>query len=528
MRKQVRFGRIAMPVDCVLILAISLLAQMTAFSAKQGRAVICGDSVQYYNSAEALIVGDRLAHFDMRKPGYGLFLAGVGLAFGNMGWAAVTCNHVLLALLPLAAYGLGRHLHSRLLGWVAACFVLAQLQTVVWGTRMMSDPLFACLLSFGLLLFVVGLSKIRTLPWMASAGLLFGLACLTRGTGAPLVVAATIFLVATMWQCRRRLVVTLVSFVTPVAVLFLFECSLNLILSGGFRPADGTAGATVALRARHFDGMDIPNTGASRWALALLPERTREAAYLCNHIDVWIARHRAIRDRGMTEWEYDGLMARFGWDMIAAEPFKYASSAAKTTLWHLLRREHGKDLSAVPDARRAATLLHPAARSRHEGERYWYAYWGMPHLSLADSIELVDRMRAEAAQRAPFGESRFFAAMRYYAAKPIVVATLNAARWLGSLWPGLAILACGILGIRRRTCFLLAALYVADAVLIGALTPTTPRLQFVWLVPDTTLAAALVVTVPAVLLSRCRTWLRPQSDIAGQQLGSAPQQSWPA
>jgi len=480
---------------------------MTHFSAKQGRAVICGDSAQYVASAEALVHGDKLPHFELRKPGYGLFLAGVALLFGNMGWAAIACNHALLAMLPLAAYGFGRHLRSRAVGWGAAVLMIAQLQTVILGNRMMSECLFVFLLSFGLLLFVVGLSKPRTVHLMAAAGFMLGLSCITRGTGLPVVCVATLFLITKMWRDWRKVIASTACFLSPVVCLITFECSLNLILAGSFRPADGTMGGGFAFRLRHFDGMQIPPTEAANRAVALLPERSRRDVFLCNNIDMWVARYRMIHDQGMSEWEYDDLMAQFGRDMVAAAPLDYIKHSAKNMLWHLLRRPDGETLSPIPESRRAGTMIHPAAYDIDEGTEYWYAYWGLPYLPVDESIRIVARMKSAASERAPFGRSGAWSAMRYYQTRPVAATTLGGLRWLASLWPGFAIIGCPILGLRRTTCWLIAGVCIADAVLIGAFTPTNSRLQFIWLVTDTSLAAALIVALPGVMVAHWKVWL---------------------
>jgi hypothetical protein len=167
--------------DCLALLAGSLVAEGAAFTTRLGRATISIDAAQYVAAAEALLDPEQTPHFEARKPGYPLFLAGVKLAFGRLGWVAIVCNHVMLLLLPLAAYGLGNHLHSRLLGWVSALLTMAHLQSTPFGDWMMSEALYALLLSFGLLAYLAGLRKRRAAAWLGIAGLTLGLAWLTRG-----------------------------------------------------------------------------------------------------------------------------------------------------------------------------------------------------------------------------------------------------------------------------------------------------------------------------------------------------------
>ncbi len=413
-----RVIRAQVSLDLLLILLISFVAQATHFSYKQGRALISGDSAQYAASAEALTSTDKTPHFEMRKPGYILFLAGVFLALGNMGWAVVTGNHIFLGLLPLAAYGWGRHLRSRRVGWLAAVLTIARLQNVVWGDRMMSEPLFTCLFSLGLLLFVIGLDRDRPHRYMLAAGFLLGLSWLTRGAASPTIAVAFAAIPVVMRRDWRRALGSCGFLAAPVVCCVVLECGLNLAYAGQFRPSDGTVGATTLLRARHFEGFDLPDTPDAAKVTELLPERGREEAYLADHLDVWVARYHALHDLGMSEWEYDELMGRVAVDALTDHAGAYLTSSLRRAAYHLLRQTDGQTLSPVPKDRRTGPLIHPAAANNRQRSRdrkgtvkpddwdtTWFAYWGLPHMTLDESIELVDRMKTEAASGAPFGGS---------------------------------------------------------------------------------------------------------------------------
>ncbi len=480
-------------IDVLLIAAISFVAEGTHFSYKQGRALICGDSAQYVASAEALLSPGKTPHFEMRKPGYILYLAGVSLAFGNTGWAAVTGHHIFMGLLPLAAYALGRHLRSRWVGWLAAILTIARLQSVVWGERMMSETLFTCLFSFGLVLFLVALSRAGSRRWMVGAGVLLGMAWLTRGAALPIIAVGVVAILVTMARDWRRALASCVSFISPVLFCVVLECSLNLAYAGQFLTSNNTVGATALLRARHFDGLELPDTPEAAQVLALLPERSREEAYVASHLDVWVARYHAVHDKGMDEWEYDNLMRRVGWDALAGHLQSYLKSSLQLTLCHLFRQADGQGLSPVPEDRRTGPLIHPAAPGDAEWDTTWFAYYGLPHMTLAESVALVDRMKTAAAQRAPFGKARIWKAFRYWKTKPVAQWPLAGLARLSSLWPAVALLGCFLLGLNRKTCAVLAAAYLLDALFIGLLTPTNARLQFIWIVIDTSLAAGAVV-----------------------------------
>ncbi len=504
-------------IDVLLILLISFVAQATHFSDNQGRALICADSAQYVASAEALTDPFKTPHFEMRKPGYILFLAGVFLLFGNMGWAAVIANHVLLGLLPLAAYGWGRHLRSRRTGYVAAVLTVARLQEVVWGDWMLSESLLVFLFSFGTLIFVIGLSRNGTLRWMLPAGCLLGLAWLTRGLVLSTIAVALLAIVLAMRHTWRRALASCVSLAVPVACCVLLEFGLNLATTGMFRLSTGAVGALTLTRARHFEGFALPDTPDAAKASSFLFERNRDAAFLADHQDIWVARYRALRDLGMGEWEYDDLMGRVGRDALAENVKPYLWSSLKLASYHLFRRHNAQALSPVPKDRRAGPLIHMTAPDDADWDTTWYAYWGLPHLTLRDSIDQVDRMKARAAQRAPFGGSSVWKTIRHWKSTSVADWSLAGLTWLSSAWPALALLAYFPLKLNRRICAFLAAAYLVEALLITAMTPTTARLQFSWIVTDTALAAGLVVGVMDLIV-RAAARFRTRLSRASQQV----------
>lgn len=71
-----RSSRLVIWADVAVIALLSVVAQMTHFSAQKGRTVINGDSAQFVAAAEALVSGDKTPHFEMRKPAYSLLLRG--------------------------------------------------------------------------------------------------------------------------------------------------------------------------------------------------------------------------------------------------------------------------------------------------------------------------------------------------------------------------------------------------------------------------------------------------------------------
>jgi hypothetical protein len=229
-----------------------------------------------------------------------------------------------------------------------------------------------------------------------------------------------------------------------------------------------------------------------------LPERSADDAFLANHLDVCVARCRAIRDHGLDDWTFQRLGTRFAWEMIAAEPQAYLQAAAAIWVRHVLRQSEGPPASPVPAGRRKPIIVHPAAPDFAESQHHWYAYWYLPHRTVEESVGLVRRMEYAAAQRAPFGRGGLWDLLRYLGSTPVVVDAMNVLRSVASVWPGLALIFCGWLGVNRGVRGLLAAVYVADACLIAACGSTDTdnvRYQCVWLAADTALTACLVTSL---------------------------------
>ena len=512
--------------DVILILAISLVAAAAHFSIREGRAVLCGDSAQYLDEAEALLIDEKAPDFGFRKPGYALLLAAIGRITGSMSWAAVATNHVLLALVALAAYGLGLNLRSRLTGWVAAVLTVAQLQALHWAERIMSEPLYTCVLSFAVLLFVIGLSRRVMGRWMFAAGVLFAFAWLTRAAVVVVIVAAMICVLWKMRKATRCAWTPCACLLLPVLGAVLVESGLNLAYSDRFRTATGGLGIMLTTRTCYFQGVALPDTEAARACLALLPERSRDEAYVADKLDGCVARCHAIRDCGMDEWEFNDLMARAGVEMIAGDPKSYLSAGLDVFVRHILRQKSHPPLERVPSERRRPIVVHPDAANLRDSQDHWYAYWFLPHRSVAESVDFVSRIRAAAAQRAPFGGSGIGAGLRYGSMVPPVVDALGVLRGLASLWPGFALILCGPLGLNRRTCGFLAAAYMLDALLIAACGSTdvaNQRYQCTWLAADTVLAAAILTPAARLAASSIRKRLAgPNASAAGADRTAQP------
>ena len=494
--------------DVVLILAIGLVAECAHFTWRDGRPVLNGDSVQYVDSAEALLTPGLSATFALRKPGYPLLLAGVGWLTGNMSWSALAVNHVLLGMLPLAAYGIGCILLSRAAGWLAALLAMARLQTLVTGDRIMSESPFMLLLAFGILCLATVLRDQRTMRLLAVAGLLLAMAWLFRAVAIVTIFAG---LVCCAWLFRdrpKRLVGAWCCLILPLAGAAIFECSMNYTAHGQFRTSTGSLGLMLMMRTRHLQGLPLPRTETVKRCLDLLPERDPEDAFRASELDTWVARYRAIHDLGLDEWQTDALMKQAALQIAAAHPLAFLEASQNIFARHLLRRAEIRLDRYVPIADRQPCIVHPAAVDDPDAERNWYAYWGLPHRSLEESRDLAKRMQTAAEARAPFARTEPMPTLRYASMSPAVTDVATELVNLASIWPGFALILFLIVGPSRGCCALLGLTYVLEAGLISLCCPSeiaAARYQSVWLVSDSALAAALLAVPVHVAWSRIRT-----------------------
>ena len=483
-------------VDVGLILAIGLAAEAGHFAWRDGRAVISGDSIQYVDAAEALLSADAAPDFAVRKPGYPLLLAGLALLVGNMSWAAIAANHLLLSTLPLAAYGLGCRLHSRVTGWLAALFAVAQLQALVRGGRIMSEAPYMFFVSFGILFLAVAFGRPRQVRWLIATGVFLAAAWLIRSIAIVAIVPALGLTVLLLRRTPRQAVVASLALMLPVAAAVVVECGLNARHGGQFRTSTGSLGLMMMMRARHLQGLPMADSEVGRRCLSLLPDRDPEDAYRASELDTWVARYRAVHDYGMTDWATDALMRRAAMDTAVEAPLEFLAGGVDVFARHLLHRGSVEAFGYVPESRRLPILEHEAAAGDPDSQRRWYAYWALPNRSLDRSLELTARVETHATERAPFAGMEPFSTLRYATLHPAVQTAMRLICIPASLWAPLALAVCGLLGFNRRVCLLVALVYVLEAAAIAICCPSVSafnRYQCVWLATDAALSASAIV-----------------------------------
>lgn len=503
-----------MSVDCVAVAALGALIAAACFSVRQGRAVLSFDAIQYLDNAFALVNGSG-PDFACRKPGLSMLLAVVLGASPTSLWPAVAVNYALLSTLPLAGYFLGRRLAGRPAGWIAAVMLAAQIPASPWGDRIMTEALFAALVSWGVVLLARGMSPTAGRWGVVAAACVLAAAWLVRPVVIVVFAAGAIGMLFVHRKQITAGAAALAMFMLPLAAAYTLECGLNRHSSGEFRTSTGTLGAMWLMRARHIEGIAWPTDGPGDYLRSLLPERAAAAAYAANPTDVWIARYRAMHGDGLSEWQVNSAMTASGKMMLTKQPQLYLATAGKMFVRTLLRRSGGPPHSRVASDQREGIIRHPMAPPGPDTIDGWYDLWALPHTEPAEALAFGRRMREAAATRAPFGRGWGWDHLRWLVSTAPVADGLWAFRQLSVLGPGLALLLHRRLKLDGRTCGLLGLIWVMDAALValcGASDEANGRYQAAWVVGDAALAAAMI----GRLFDRHAT-----SELRGQTTGGA-------
>lgn len=133
----------------------------------------------------------------LRAPGYPYFLGGFYAVSGNSIAVGRLVNVVLGTLAVLLIYLITRRIWGRRTGLLAAGLAAIFPPLALLSRELLSEPLFIAL-ELGAVLCVLEFRRSRSLRWAAVAGLLSGLAALTRNPGPALVIP----LIVGLWVLR--------------------------------------------------------------------------------------------------------------------------------------------------------------------------------------------------------------------------------------------------------------------------------------------------------------------------------------
>ncbi len=143
-----------------------------------------GDDVDYYRLAISFLETGALSNghwLAYRMPLFPLFLSGIYLIFGRAPQNAYPVMVILAALIPVLTYFLGLNVFNLKVGLLAGVICALDMHLIYYSDFLLTEPLYVFLVLAGMIAF----EKLRisyAWQWAVIAGILFGLANLTRTT----------------------------------------------------------------------------------------------------------------------------------------------------------------------------------------------------------------------------------------------------------------------------------------------------------------------------------------------------------
>jgi 4-amino-4-deoxy-L-arabinose transferase-like glycosyltransferase len=224
---------------------------------------VTNDSLSYLLPGFDLVHGGGFWPILKRPPLYPLFVGGVLGALGDDLRALMLVQHLLGVGAVLLTYGVGRLLFGPGAGLLAALLTALSGPVIVTEHYVMSEGLFTVLLSAGLLAYLVGVraagrdvgastAAIRSsLGWLALAGVLIGLAALTRPI-AQMVLALLLLALPLLVPRWRPALLGAIALVALFGLTVLPWMLRNQAVQGTFAIAGGS-GEGLAVRTIRYD-----------------------------------------------------------------------------------------------------------------------------------------------------------------------------------------------------------------------------------------------------------------------------------
>lgn len=216
-----------------ILIFLLALAMRSAFVFFPPTGPLFSDMREYHEKALAILENGSYGHAT-RPPLYPLFLAAVSLAAGD-GRAPLACAQAVMgAAVALLSFGIGRRLAGPRAGTAAGLLVACYPGLIVYTGLVMSENLF--ILLFTGALWILARDRLPGPAACAAAGLLLGLACLTRSLLAAFIPCAALVL----WIRGERRGGSIL-FVAAVLVLAPWTVR-NCLYYGRFVPLDTYGG----------------------------------------------------------------------------------------------------------------------------------------------------------------------------------------------------------------------------------------------------------------------------------------------
>ncbi len=172
------------------------------------------DAAQFSNGAQYLLLGEGLnSNSFTDRPVYLAFLALLYAIAGQRYDAVIGLQVSVLAAAPAVLYGLGRHLHSRPAGLLAAALLVAQEVNVIQATRtqsvshvrwMMTEFPAMLMMALALLAFMLAYARRPYWPYLAISGGLLAVAAMVRANPLFAFLGCLVFWFLTHVKTPRR------------------------------------------------------------------------------------------------------------------------------------------------------------------------------------------------------------------------------------------------------------------------------------------------------------------------------------
>lgn len=306
---------------------------------------IGGDSMQYFQPVYDLIDSGKFTLSLKRPPLYPWLLYAEQVAFGPSFVPMIAFQHLLGAIGVALTYWIGRLAWGDLVigrwaGALAAALVALSSPTLRWEHFLMTEGLFAFLLTVVVFLVMLGLRRPGWWPW-AAAGLTLGLAILTRSAGQVIffVVPLMVLLVDRSWRAAIWKSALMFALCAVVIVPWMLR---NQAVHGAFTTA-GAAGQNlvtfVAIIHRPDFSFDEPLVAAvdadpkMAFARRQIKQEMQDKIDRPNKDVTGLGIFNHIREETrMSERETDRAMQEIAMRAILARPLVYVGHVLDNTL----------------------------------------------------------------------------------------------------------------------------------------------------------------------------------------------------
>jgi 4-amino-4-deoxy-L-arabinose transferase-like glycosyltransferase len=297
-----------------------------------------GDSFQYYRPAHRLMDGIDFPLPLKRPPAYPWFLAAIGTLSGRGLEHVILVQNVLGIATAALAFGLGLMTFGRVAALIGGLAAAISGELLLWEHYIMTESLFAFLVTLATFLFVLGVRNRRPAAFIG-CGLTIGVATLTRSHGQVMLLVGLIVLALHYPSLRRiwRPSALLTSAMLIVIVPWMIR---NHLTHGTFTVA-GSLGQQLVYKAALF------HTGSFLFFDPSAPDRSGDTALrrtnqfiqsvidekLSGGGDDWAAStiHSTLQRRlDVGEADADALMRRAAIQAVSLDPLAYVFASAQT------------------------------------------------------------------------------------------------------------------------------------------------------------------------------------------------------